>query len=96
LLWTSLPTNAVLRMELSAMPGILDQEVQVTVGDSTVILSIQDVYNIAELELSFANSEPADEIKITIPEVQSNADLGGVTDRFIGLGLPRISLVPND
>jgi hypothetical protein len=83
-------------MELSAMPGILDQEVQVTVGDSTVILSIQDVYNIAELELSFANSEPADEIKITIPEVQSNADLGGVTDRFIGLGLPRISLVPND
>jgi hypothetical protein len=83
-------------MELSAMPGILDQEVQVTVGDSTVILSIQDGYNIAELELTFANSEPADEIKITIPKVQSNADLGGVTDRFIGLGLSRISLVPND
>jgi hypothetical protein len=93
LLNRDLPVNAVLRLEVSAMPGILDQEVQVTIGDSTVILSIKDVYKIAELELTFNNTEPADEIKITIPEVQSNAALGGVTERLIGLGIGEISLV---
>ena len=73
------------------MPGILEQEVLMTLGDSTVVLSIQDIYNIAELQLSFANTEPADEITISIPEVQSNADLGGTGERLIGLG--RVSLV---
>jgi hypothetical protein len=75
------------------MPGILDQDVQVTVGDSTVIVSIVDVYNIAEQELTFANSEPADQIKTTITRGEVKCRFGWNGERFIGLGLARVSLI---
>lgn len=64
-----------------------------TLGDSNVVLSRQDVYNIAELQLTFANTEPADEITISIPEVQSYPDSVGTRERLIGLGLGRVSLI---
>lgn len=90
----NLPANAKLLIELSALPGIYNQEVTVTLGDSTLTLLIQDSYNINSLEFQFQNTVPADEIVISIPDVKSNLEAGvGDEDRRIGLGIGRITLV---
>jgi len=90
----NLPANAKLLIELSALPGIYNQEVTVTLGDSTLTLLIQDSYNINSLEFQFQNTVPADEIVISIPEVKSNLEAGvGEDDSRIGLGIGRIALV---
>jgi len=88
-----LPANAKVELTLNAMPGILGQEVQVTVGDSTVILSIQDFLSEKTLEIEFSNTEPADELKILIPEVKSNSEVGtGVDENTTGLGILRMKI----
>ena len=90
---SSLPANAKVELTLNAMPGILGQEVQVTVGDSTVILSIQDFLSEKTLEIEFSNTEPADELKILIPEVKSSLEVGaGVDENTTGLGLLRMKI----
>lgn len=90
----NLPANAVVRMEISALPGIFEQDVQVTLGDSTVLLKIQEVFALNQLELQFANSLPANEIQILIPEVKSNAEAGfGTSTLKLGLGISKIELV---
>jgi hypothetical protein len=105
LLWTSgndasislsknLPAQAELRMEISAMPGIYGQEVTLTLGDSTVVLLIQDAYATNELDVKFANTAPASQIKISIPTVQTNAEAGyGESELRTGLGIGRITLL---
>ena len=105
LLWTSgndasinlsknLPAQAELRMEISAMLGIYGQEVMLTLGDSTVVLLIQDAYATNALDVKFANTAPASQIKISIPTVQSNAEAGyGETELRTGLGIGRIELI---
>ena len=105
LLWTSgneasislsknLPARAELRMEISAMPGIYGQEVTLTLGDSTVVLLIQDAYATNVLDVKFANTAPASQIKISIPTVQSNADAGyGESEMQTGLGIGRVTLL---
>ena len=105
LLWTSgneasiklnkdLPAQAKLTIELSAMPGIYGQEVQLALGDSTVILLVQDAYATNQLDVTFTNSAPANELSISIPSVQSNSDAGfGESDLKTGLGIGRMTLV---
>jgi hypothetical protein len=105
LLWTSgndasislsknFPAQAELRIEMSAMPGIYGQEVTLTLGDSTIVILIQNAYATNELEVKFDNTAPASQIKISIPTVQSSAEAGyGESELRTGLGMGRIELI---
>jgi hypothetical protein len=58
-----------------------------------VILSIQDFLSEKTLEIVFSNTEPADELKILIPEVKSSLEVGaGVDENTTGLGLLRMKI----
>jgi hypothetical protein len=86
-----LPANAKLELDLNAMPGILNQEVQLTVGDSTLTLSIRDYWFENTLELDFSNTQPSADLTIFIPEVKSNSQVGtGVDENTTGLGILKI------
>jgi hypothetical protein len=73
------------------MPGILNQEVQLTVGDSTLTLSIRDYWFENTVELDFSNTQPSADLTIFIPEVKSNSQVGtGVDENTTGLGILKI------
>ena len=93
----SIPSNGKLSMDLSAMPGILGEKISITVGDSTVEHEITDSFKTTALTFRFENTAPSDEIKISIPRVRSNAQLGlGASQLKTGIGVGQISIIGDE
>lgn len=79
------PTNATVRMTLSAMPELQGQDVEIQLGDSSLTLKIQEIFSVTEIELQFLNTQPSSTIEIRIP--------GAFGTKVMGLGIKDLRLV---